>query len=116
MVRLILLVALALAPLLASAHGGHHAAGPETAAPVTAEPNGTVRAVVASPSRCPGGEENCCCHDACTPSFQPVAMDAPGVEAPTARLAGEDVVHGASDTPRAVALLRCCPRGPPARS
>jgi len=116
--RLILLLAFAFAPLLASAHGGHHpAAVPETSAPLAVEASGTIRAVVAAPSRCPGGEENCCCRDAaCTPSFQPAAIDAPSVEAAPVRPSGHTVVHGASHAPRTVALSPYSPRGPPARS
>jgi hypothetical protein len=116
MSRLLALVVLALAPLLASAHGGHHSAKAETPAPVAAQANGAVRAIVAAPSRCPGGEESCCCHDAaCTP-FQPVAIDAQPAKIGAAPARSEDVFETGNEAPRAVALVRYSPRGPPVRS
>jgi hypothetical protein len=116
--RLLVLLVCALAPLLASAHEGHHSApAPETHAPVAAEANGVIRAVVAAPSRCPGGEENCCCHDAaCTPAFQPAAVDARPAEPGATPACCQRVSETGSDAPRAVALARYSPRGPPARS
>jgi len=115
--RLILLFALAFAPLLASAHGGHHPAAPETSAPLAVEASGAIRAAVEAPSRCPGGEESCCCHDAaCTPSYQPGTVDAPSVEVAAVASSREIAVHGAANAPRTLELLRYSPRGPPARS
>ena len=117
MSRLLILLAFALAPLLASAHEGHHSAAAETSAPVGAEAKGTVRAIVAAPSRCPGGEESCCCHDAaCTSSFQPVAIDAWPVETRAAPTCSRRVFNIGSDEPRGLALVRYSPRAPPARS
>jgi len=114
--RLLLLFWLALVPLLASAHGGHHSAKAETPAPVAAQANGTVRAIVAAPSRCPGGEESCCCHDAaCTP-FHPVAIDAQPANIDAAPAGSQEICKAASEAPRAVALVRYSPRGPPVRS
>jgi len=116
MLRLLAFVVLAVAPLLASAHGGHHSATAGTPAPVAAEANGTVRAIVAAPSRCPGGEESCCCHDAaCTP-FQPVAIDAQPAMIGAAPARTQKAFHPANEAPRAVAAVRYPPRGPPVRS
>ena len=117
MARLVLLVALMLAPLLASAHGAHHAAEPEALATLDVEASGTVRAVVAAPSRCPGSKENCCCHDAaCTPPSPPVAVDGRPVEAATPTPGTRRISRARSDALRAGAFVRYPPRGPPARS
>jgi hypothetical protein len=115
MSRLFALLVLALAPLLASAHGGHHAAAPQEAAP--AETNGSV-AAAAAPSRCPGGgHEDCCCHDGwCTTGCATLAViDAPSRQVP--QLAAEaSIAFAAQAALRSAALLRFPARGPPALS
>jgi hypothetical protein len=105
--RLLMFLVLAVLPLFAAAHEGHrHAAA-------SLEANGTIKAVVAAPSHCPGGEENCCCHDlTCTSSFQPAAIAAAGQRVAPApiRFALPCPVPSA---PRTHAAARHSPRGPP---
>ena len=119
MSRLLALMALVLVPLLASAHQGHHAPSQADAPPpASAEANGTVFAIAAAPSRCPGGgHEDCCCHDGwCTSGSHAHAIaDAPAPE--VARVAVQAIVaFAANPALRSAALLRFPTRGPPALS
>lgn len=119
MSRLIVLLALALAPLLAAAHEGHDAPGHDAgASKAAAKADGAIIAIAQAPSRCPGGDhEFCCCHDAtCTPSFQPAAVDAPRVHRPMRPSGLDQLSHGSYEAPRAAAPPRYSPRGPPEHS
>src|SRR3954468_15080240 len=102
--RLLLLVALSLVPLLAGAHEGHHAPARPQASP-TAQANGVIVAIVAAPSRCPGGDELCCCHDlTCTPSYPPAAIADPGRREIAPAPVRAQLPQYAQAAPRAVAL------------
>jgi hypothetical protein len=111
--RLLLLAVFAVLPLLAGAHEGHRQApAAQTALPV--EANGAIVAVVSAPSRCPGGEENCCCPDlGCTSSYQPVALAAPASPNVIPSPARGELPLRQQAARRSIALARYSPRGPP---
>jgi hypothetical protein len=119
MLRLLLLFAFAIAPLVASAHDGHHAPSHDASTPAEKSVAPAIdRATVVTAavgSHCPsGGQELCSCHGlSCTTPFQPVAVtDAPS--RPLVRVAATSrVFHAAAPVVRSSALLRFPPRGPP---
>ncbi|HUQ77069.1 MAG TPA: hypothetical protein VM183_20290 [Burkholderiales bacterium] len=114
MIRLLIFLAFAAAPLAAGAHGGHHSTDvAETAVVPAAE---RVVVAVAAAAHCPtgGGQELCSCHGlSCTPSFQPIAIAAaPSREVAIVRPTGL-FPHIAVAAFRSWALLGFSPRGPP---
>jgi hypothetical protein len=121
MLRLLVLLVLCAAPLVALAHQAHHPSGEAQSAPAErAQPpaSGPAVAAVAAASRCPGGDHQvCCCQElTCTPSFQPHAVsDALGRKLALA-LAAPQLAPRARQAPRPVALARYSPRGPPSYS
>jgi hypothetical protein len=114
MLRLLFLLAFAVAPLVAAAHGGHHAQ--EQGAQIESQVAPAITVLVAAP--CPGGNhEVCSCHalSCVSPAEHPVVADVPA----------RGVVFSAPATGIArdvCALLPAAPpvsfrpRGPPQRS
>jgi len=112
--RLLLLVALLAAPLIASAHSGHHATSDPGAH--TQSTKGGVVVASAAGSHCPagGGQEVCACHGlSCSTPFQPIAIAAAPLRELLVVPATADFPHAAAPAPRSTALLRFAPRGPP---
>jgi len=117
--RVLVLLALAFAPLLAAAHEGHHAPRNDAdASTPSAEANGSIVAAAHAPSRCPGGDhEACCCNDAmCTPSFHPAVIASAEYDESSLAPASPNLLHPVASAPRAVPLPRYSPRGPPLNS
>src|SRR5205814_10488005 len=116
-IRFLLLVGLLAAPLIAGAHGGHHAAsGPNGAQSQTAAVSDGAVAVFAAGGHCPagGGQEVCSCHGlSCTTPSQPVALAAAPLRELPLVPATADFPHAAAPVLRSAALLRFAPRGPP---
>src|SRR3954470_20762223 len=107
MLRLLLLVALAVAPLVASAHGGHH----EKAA---AETDSRPSIAVSAPCAPSGGGEMCSCHNlSCLSHFHP----APVLHAPMAGCALQSVESPIASVVTGnlppAPFVRFPPRGPP---
>lgn len=113
MLRLLILVVLAIAPLIAAAHGNHqHANPPVEAAKAPALELGTV-GILSAPSHCPTGSGSvCCCHGfSCTTPFDPVA--APSAAAALVLPVAAAAVPDAQAAPRSATFFRFSPRGPP---
>ena len=111
MPRLLLLLALAISPLVAAAHGGHHAR--EQGAQIASEAAPAITALVAAPCR-GGNHDVCSCHalSCVSPAQHAVIADAPMGEvvlfAPARRVA-----RIASTLLPAAPPVPFRPRGPP---
>jgi hypothetical protein len=103
MLRLLLLIALAIAPLVAAAHSGHHAQEESAPSETVAAP--AIPTLVAAPCR-GGSHEVCSCHE--TPCLSP-AGHAAVADAPVRQIV---FVAPARRLPRGVSAL--LPPAPPA--